>query len=86
MDQVTQQNGGMVEQSVAANHVRALEPIAAARLARWFGADGVACGLTTRKSALPSVAKSLCGKDYNHSAAAAAKLAPHAEIDTWEEF
>ena len=86
MDQVTQQNAAMVEQSTAASHALAHEGVELARLMGQFSIGGAANAARARSPALRPAAKPLRGNTYSSGAATAVKLAPQAETDTWEEF
>lgn len=88
MDQVTQQNAAMVEESTAASHALANEAVELARLMGRFtiGQDN---DLTParREAPAPRIAPAPpARRGYSSGAATAAKLAPAADTDSWEEF
>ena len=86
MDQVTQQNAAMVEQSTAASHALAGEAQELSRLMGQFriGADGAAPAQARGRSASPTIARS--SRAYGSGAATAVKLAPRPDPDAWEDF
>jgi methyl-accepting chemotaxis protein len=90
MDQVTQQNAAMVEQSTAASHALAGEAQELSRLMSQFriGAQSAAPAQARGRSshaAAPAAARS-SSRAYGSGAATAARLAPRTDPDAWEDF
>jgi methyl-accepting chemotaxis protein len=90
MDQVTQQNAAMVEESTAASRVLADEAEELARLVGRFRVTGSAGGsvrAAPERQSNPSRApeRSAASRPQSRGATALAHQ-PHAEDDTWEEF
>jgi len=87
MDQVTQQNAAMVEQSTAASHALAGEAQELARLMGQFriGASSAAPAPVQARSTPPAAPRSP-SRAYASGAATATKLAPRTDPDSWEEF
>jgi methyl-accepting chemotaxis protein len=90
MDQVTQQNAAMVEQSTAASHALATEAKELARLMSQFQIGGASA--RPRAQPVRSAPQFSAGPSrrsqgaYAPGAATAAKLAPNPESEAWEEF
>jgi methyl-accepting chemotaxis protein len=82
MDQVTQQNAAMVEQSTAASHALANEARELARLMAQFQVGDVKAPARTRSA--PPAARPARQVAYASGAATAAKLSH--DPDSWEEF
>jgi methyl-accepting chemotaxis protein len=85
MDQVTQQNAAMVEESTAASRVLADEAQELARLVARFKVSGGAQAATPTRSAPPAPAPRATAS-YATRGATALAAAPQAEQDGWEEF
>ena len=87
MDQVTQQNAAMVEESTAASHALASEAVELARLMGQFTIGQDNDRSTVRKTAAPPRApRPSPTRGYSSGAATAAKYEPVGETDSWEEF
>ncbi len=95
MDQVTQQNAAMVEQSTAASHAMAQEAGDLARLVAQFRVGGSAAAPTQRRSAPPPqraaapqthAAQTHAAMKTTGRGGAAMKPAPVASEESWEEF
>jgi methyl-accepting chemotaxis protein len=85
MDQMTQQNAAMVEQTTAASHGLADQGAELAALISRFKvgrADQAAAG-TPRRSPLPARSRSV---QLRTQGSAALKSAPGADENAWEEF
>ncbi|HVI32858.1 HAMP domain-containing methyl-accepting chemotaxis protein [Phenylobacterium sp.] len=81
MDQVTQQNAAMVEQSTAASHALARDAEGLDQLMRQFNTGkGAAAAAPVRRPAAVAAPR------YASGAATAQKLALVAQEDTWQEF
>jgi methyl-accepting chemotaxis protein len=88
MDQVTQQNAAMVEESTAASRVLADEAEELARLVSRFRVSGAATLRTTRpteRQHAPARAPERSSRPQSRGATALAHQ-PQAEDDSWEEF
>ncbi|WP_304187039.1 methyl-accepting chemotaxis protein [Phenylobacterium aquaticum] len=83
MDQVTQQNAAMVEESTAASRVLAEEAQELARLVGRFRVNGQAATRAPAQAHRPSVAPAAQPRSRGATALAAR---PQAQDDTWEEF
>ena len=86
MDQVTQQNAAMVEESTAASHALASEATELARLMGQFMIGQDNDRPVARKTAAPRASRPLPARGYSSGAATAARYEPVGEADTWEEF
>ena len=86
MDQVTQQNAAMVEESTAASHALASEATELARLMGQFTIGQDNDRPIVRKTAAPRASRPLPTRGYSSGAATAARYEPVGEADTWEEF
>ena len=94
MDQVTQQNAAMVEESTAASRVLADEAEELARLVARFKITGGAVAArptaharpAPRRAATPTTSRPPSGARPAFNGAAAMASAPQEEIDGWEEF
>jgi methyl-accepting chemotaxis protein len=93
MDQVTQQNAAMVEQSTAASHSLSQETAELSRLTNFFqtdnrGAQAAAPSRPPPRSAKPTALKVVARTAAPRTAPAAAPTAPAASgaSDSWEEF
>ena len=86
MDQVTQQNAAMVEESTAASHALASEAVELARLMGQFTIGQDDDRPIARSTVAPRAPRPLPARGYRSGAATAAKLQPVGETDTWEEF
>ena len=87
IDQVTQQNAAMVEESTAASHALASEAVELARLMGQFTIGQDNDRSTVRKTAAPPRAQRPSQtRGYSSGAATAAKYEPVGETDSWEEF
>ena len=86
MDQVTQQNAAMVEQSTAASHSLATDAIELARLIGQFNIGAAATPAAVRKPVVPPASKPLRAKASASRGGAARKYEPAFETDSWEEF
>lgn len=86
MDQVTQQNGAMVEQSAAARTALARQAIAVARATGPFSVGAVARQAAARRTMAPSAAKPLRVKAGATRGHTAMRPAPAPKADSREEF
>ena len=87
MDQVTQQNAAMVEQSTAASHSLAQEASALSGLVSRFRIGETPAEPTSRRSPpAPPVSPTVRPRAYASGAATAAVLAPAPSDDDWTEF
>ena len=88
MDQVTQQNAAMVEQSTAASRVLADEAQELARLVARFKVTGGGLQHAATRSAAPSRSRPAPAPQQRLATRGATALAPaaQAEEDSWEEF
>ena len=91
MDQVTQQNAAMVEQSTAASHALAQETEELAQLAGRFrlGADAPAPAAARPARPVPAlkvVGRSGRSRDGGAQRKPAPATAAHADEQAWEEF
>ncbi len=90
MDQVTQQNAAMVEQSTAASHALAGEAQELSRLVERFRLDAAPVGATAtapvRRSAAPRSVAAATRPALRTFGRGGAAPAPVASADAWEEF
>ena len=89
MDQVTQQNAAMVEESTAASRVLADEAQELARLVSRFRVSGAATLQTSRPTERPHHAPARAPERYSRPqsrGATALAHQPQADDDSWEEF
>ena len=86
MDQVTQQNAAMVEESTAASHALAQEAEELSRLIGRFNVGEAATVSPIRRANAPSSPRPAMKTVSTSSGGAARKPAPVAAEDSWEEF
>ena len=86
MDQVTQQNAAMVEESTAASHALAQEADELARLIGRFQVGGEAAAPRPARAAAPAARTARPAAAPYSRGATAHKLETAADEDGWEEF
>jgi methyl-accepting chemotaxis protein len=86
MDQTTQQNAAMVEESTAASRGLAGEAAELRRLVSQFDVGVAAARAAERRPAAPAATRRTAAPRYASGAATAAKLETVADEDGWEEF